>query len=238
MILYPAIDLKDGACVRLKQGEMGDATVFNRDPAAQARLFAEAGFAWLHCVDLNGAIGGFSANGEAIKAIRSAITLPIQLGGGLRNRAAIEFWLEAGINRVILGTAALREPKLVKEAARAHLGAIAVGIDARAGMVAVEGWAQTSSLSAVEVARRFEDAGVAAIIFTDIARDGMLQGLNVEATAALAEAVRIPVIASGGLAGTADILALKRTANIAGAIIGRALYDGRLTAEAALAAAR
>ena len=237
MILYPAIDLKDGACVRLKQGEMGDATVFNRDPAAQARLFADAGFAWLHCVDLNGAFSGFSANGEAIKAIRRAITLPIQLGGGLRNRAAIEFWLEAGINRVILGTAALREPKLVKQAARAHDGAVAVGIDARAGMVAVEGWAQTSSLSAVDVARRFEDAGVAAIIFTDIARDGMLQGINVEATAALAEAVRIPVIASGGLADTADILALKRSPNIAGAIIGRALYDGRLTAQAALAAA-
>jgi phosphoribosylformimino-5-aminoimidazole carboxamide ribotide isomerase len=237
MILYPAIDLKDGACVRLKQGEMGDATVFNRDPAAQARLFADAGFAWLHCVDLNGAFAGFSANGEAIKAIREAITLPIQLGGGLRNRAAIEFWLEAGINRVILGTAALRDPKLVKEAARAHRGAIAVGIDARAGMVAVEGWAKTSSLSAVEVARRFEDEGVAALIFTDIARDGMLGGINVDATAALAEAVRIPVIASGGLAGTDDILALKRSTNIAGAIIGRALYDGRITAKAALAAA-
>ncbi len=237
MILYPAIDLKDGACVRLKQGEMGDATVFNRDPAAQPRLFADAGFAWLHCVDLNGAFAGFSANGEAIKAIREAITLPIQLGGGLRNRAAIEFWLEAGINRVILGTAALRDPKLVKEAARAHRGAIAVGIDARAGMVAVEGWAKTSSLSAVEVARRFEDEGVAALIFTDIARDGMLGGINVDATAALAEAVRIPVIASGGLAGTDDILALKRSTNIAGAIIGRALYDGRITAKAALAAA-
>ena len=237
MILYPAIDLKDGVCVRLKQGEMGVATVFNRDPAEQARLFAEAGFAWLHCVDLNGAFAGFSANGEAIKAIRRAITLPIQLGGGLRNRAAIEFWLEAGINRVILGTAALREPNMVKEAARAHRGAIAVGIDARAGMVAVEGWAQTSSLSAVDVARRFEDAGVAAIIFTDIARDGMLQGINVEATAALAGAVRIPIIASGGLAGTADILALKHSSNIAGAIIGRALYDGRITAKAALAAA-
>ena len=237
MILYPAIDLKDGACVRLKQGEMGDATVFNRDPAAQARLFADAGFAWLHCVDLNGAFAGFSANGEAIKAIREAITLPIQLGGGLRNRAAIEFWLEAGINRVILGTAALRDPKLVKEAARAHRGAIAVGIDARAGMVAVEGWAKTSSLSAVEVARRFEDEGVAALIFTDIARDGMLGGINVDATAALAEAVRIPVIASGGLAGTDDILSLKRSTNIAGAIIGRALYDGRITAKAALAAA-
>lgn len=237
MILYPAIDLKDGACVRLKQGEMGNATVFNRDPAAQARLFADAGFGWLHCVDLNGAFAGFSANGEAIKAIRGAITLPIQLGGGLRNRAAIEFWLEAGINRVILGTAALRDPKLVKEAARAHHGAIAVGIDARAGMVAVEGWAKTSSLSAVDVARRFEDAGVAAIIFTDIARDGMLGGINVEATTALADAIRIPVIASGGLASTDDILALKRSANIAGAIIGRALYDGRITAKAALAAA-
>lgn len=237
MILYPAIDLKDGVCVRLKRGEMDDATVFNADPAAQAALFAEAGFSWLHCVDLNGAFVGHSANGDAIKAIRRAIRLPIQLGGGLRSRAAIEYWLEAGINRVILGTAALRDPGLVKEAARAHPAAIAVGIDARAGMVAVEGWAQTSSLRVVDVARRFEDAGVAAIIFTDIARDGMLEGVNVEATAQLAAAISIPVIASGGLAGVDDILALRHRPNIAGAIIGRALYDGRISAEAALAAA-
>ncbi|MBN9556606.1 MAG: 1-(5-phosphoribosyl)-5-[(5-phosphoribosylamino)methylideneamino]imidazole-4-carboxamide isomerase [Alphaproteobacteria bacterium] len=240
MKLYPAIDLKDGHCVRLKQGAMDQATVFNTDPAAQARSFAEAGFEWLHCVDLNGAFAGGSRNGDAIAAIRAAIALPIQLGGGIRDRADIEHWLAAGITRVILGTVAVRDPALVKDAARAHEGRIAVGIDARDGMVAVEGWAETSTLSATELARRFEDAGVAAIIYTDIARDGMLQGVNVEATAALARAVSIPVIASGGVAGIEDIAALiaAREPNIDGVVIGRALYDGRIDPEAALKLAK
>jgi phosphoribosylformimino-5-aminoimidazole carboxamide ribotide isomerase len=240
MKLYPAIDLKDGHCVRLKQGAMDRATVFNTDPAAQARSFAEAGFEWLHCVDLNGAFAGSSRNGDAIAAIRAAIALPIQLGGGIRDRADIEHWLAAGITRVILGTVAVRDPALVKDAARAHEGRIAVGIDARDGMVAVEGWAETSTLSAAELARRFEDAGVAAIIYTDIARDGMLQGVNVEATAALARAVSIPVIASGGVAGIEDIAALiaAREPNIDGVVIGRALYDGRIDPAAALKLAK
>jgi phosphoribosylformimino-5-aminoimidazole carboxamide ribotide isomerase len=236
MILFPAIDLKDGHCVRLKRGAMKSATVFNADPAAQAKEFADAGFAWLHCVDLNGAFDGRSTNAAAIKAIRAAIALPIQLGGGIRDMAGIEGWLAAGISRVILGTAALKNPALVKEAARAHPGRIAVGIDARDGKVAVEGWAETSELDAADLARQFEDAGVAAIIFTDIARDGMLQGVNAAATAALAHAVRIPVIASGGVAGIEDIAALKATGepNILGVIIGRALYDGRIDPKAAL----
>ncbi len=239
MILFPAIDLKDGACVRLKRGAMEEATIFNTDPAAQARAFAAAGFEWLHCVDLNGAFEGRSANAPAIRAIRAAIGLPIQLGGGIRDRAGIEGWLEAGITRVILGTATLRNPALVKEAAGAHPGRVAVGIDAKAGKVAVEGWAETSEMEVVELARRFEDAGVAALIFTDIARDGMLQGVNVEATAALANAVRIPVIASGGVAGIGDIEALiaANEPNIAGVVIGRALYDGRIDPKAALALA-
>ncbi|HUJ02070.1 MAG TPA: 1-(5-phosphoribosyl)-5-[(5-phosphoribosylamino)methylideneamino]imidazole-4-carboxamide isomerase [Rhizomicrobium sp.] len=237
MILYPAIDLKDGVCVRLKRGEMDQATIFNTDPAAQARAFAQAGFQWLHCVDLNGAFEGRSANADAIKKIRSSIDLPIQLGGGIRDRAAIDGWLEAGITRVILGTAALRDPALVKEAARAHPGRIAVGIDAKDGRVAVEGWAKTSELTAAELARRFEDAGVAAIIFTDIARDGMLQGANVAATAALAASTSIPVIASGGVAGISDIEALAAEPKIAGVVIGRALYDGRIDPKAALSAA-
>lgn len=237
MILYPAIDLKDGACVRLKRGEMDQATIFNNDPAAQARAFADAGFQWLHCVDLNGAFEGRSANTDAIKKIRSAISLPIQLGGGIRDRAGIDAWLEAGITRVILGTAALKNPALVKEAARAHPTRIAVGIDAKDGMVAVEGWAKTSELTATELAQRFEDAGVAAIIFTDIARDGMLQGVNVSATAALAAATRIPVIASGGVAGMEDIEALAIEPKIAGVVIGRALYDGWIDPQAALARA-
>jgi phosphoribosylformimino-5-aminoimidazole carboxamide ribotide isomerase len=240
VILFPAIDLKDGRCVRLKRGEMESATIFNDDPAAQARAFETAGFEWLHCVDLNGAFEGRSANGDAIKTIRAAIKLPIQLGGGIRDRAGIEGWLAAGIARVILGTAALRDPELVKDAARAHPGRIAVGIDAKAGKVAVEGWAETSELAAIDLARRFEDAGVAAIIFTDIARDGMLGGVNVEATAELANTVRIPVIASGGVSGLADIEALKAAAGrtIEGVVIGRALYDGRIDATAALKAAR
>ena len=239
MILFPAIDLKDGACVRLKRGAMEDATIFNTDPAGQARAFAEAGFEWLHCVDLNGAFEGTPVNATAIRAIRAAVDLPIQLGGGIRDRAGIEAWLEAGIARVILGTAALRDPALVRHAARAFPDRIAVGIDARDGKVAVDGWAETSQMEALELARRFEDTGVAAIVFTDIARDGMLQGVNVEATAQLANAVRIPVIASGGVAGIEDIERLMgaKAPNILGVIIGRALYDGRIGAQAALALA-
>lgn len=240
MILFPAIDLKDGQCVRLKRGAMDEATVFNDSPAAQARAFAEAGFEWLHCVDLNGAFEGRSVNNDAIRSIRNAITLPIQLGGGLRDMAGIEGWLSVGITRVILGTAALRNPALVKEAAKAHPDRIAVGIDARDGKVAVEGWAETSSLDATDLAKRFEDAGVAAIVFTDIARDGMLQGVNVEATAALSRAVRIPVIASGGVSGIEDIVALSaaKAHNIEGVVIGRALYDGRIDVAEALRLAR
>jgi phosphoribosylformimino-5-aminoimidazole carboxamide ribotide isomerase len=239
MILFPAIDLKDGACVRLERGEMDSATVFAADPAEQAATFERAGFEWLHCVDLNGAFAGRSVNAAAIHAIRTRIKLPIQLGGGIRDRAAIESWLEAGIARVILGTAALREPSLVKESARAHPGRIAVGLDARDGKVAVEGWAETTEVSALDLARRFEDAGVAALIFTDIARDGMLGGVNLDATDTLARAVRIPVIASGGIARLADVQRLTALANpnILGAVIGRALYDGRLDPTAALAAA-
>lgn len=237
MILYPAIDLKDGMCVRLKRGAMEGATVFNADPAAQAQLFADAGFEWLHCVDLDGAFAGRSENEAAIKAIRAAISLPIQLGGGIRDRAAIEGWLEAGIARVILGTIALRDPALVKDAAKAHPGGIVVGIDAQDGMVAVEGWAEVSAMPALDLARRFEDAGVAAIVFTDIARDGMMQGVNVEATATLANAVRIPVIASGGVSSLDDIKAISATKIIAGAVIGRALYEGTFEARDALAAA-
>ncbi len=240
MILFPAIDLKDGQCVRLKRGAMDEATIFNDSPAAQAKSFATAGFKYLHCVDLNGAFEGRSVNSEAIRSIRAAIELPIQLGGGIRDRAGIESWLDAGISRVILGTIALRDPELVREAAKAHPNQVAVGIDARDGKVAVEGWAETSSLEAAELAKKFEDVGVAAIIFTDIARDGMLQGVNVEATAALARAVRIPVIASGGVAGIEDIERLKaaQEPNIQGVVIGRALYDGRIDTQAALGLAR
>ena len=236
MILFPAIDLKDGQCVRLKRGLMDEATVFNADPAAQAREFADQGFEWLHCVDLNGAFDGRSTNADAIKSIRAAIALPIQLGGGIRDMAGIEGWLAAGISRIILGTAALKNPALVREAAKAHPGKIAVGIDAKDGKVAVEGWAETSQLDVADLARRFEDAGVAAIIFTDIARDGMLQGVNVEATAALSRQTKIPVIASGGVGGIGDITALKqvKALNILGVIIGRALYDGRIDPAAAI----
>jgi phosphoribosylformimino-5-aminoimidazole carboxamide ribotide isomerase len=239
VILFPAIDLKGGRCVRLKRGEMASATVFNDDPADQAQIFARAGFRWLHCVDLDGAFEGRSVNVDAIKAIRASVDLPIQLGGGIRDRAGIEAWLEAGITRVILGTAALRNPALVKDAAKSHPERIAVGIDAKDGRVAVEGWAETSELDVVSLAKRFEDAGVAAIIFTDIARDGMLQGVNADATAALANATRIPVIASGGVAGLADINALlaTRCRNILGTIIGRALYEGSLDPVQALALA-
>jgi len=225
--------------VRLKRGEMESATVFNNDPAAQAKIFADAGFRWLHCVDLDGAFEGRSVNVDAIRAIRACIALPIQLGGGIRDRAGIETWLDAGISRVILGTAALRTPVLVHDAAKAYPGRIAVGIDAKNGKVAVQGWAETSEIGAVDLAKRFEDAGVAAIIFTDIARDGMLQGVNVEATAALANSVRIPIIASGGIASLDDIRALKAApgSNILGTIIGRALYEGSFAPREALALA-
>jgi phosphoribosylformimino-5-aminoimidazole carboxamide ribotide isomerase len=239
VILFPAIDLKDGRCVRLRQGDMAQATIFNDDAASQAAAFEAAGFEWLHVVDLNGAFEGHSVNAAAIRAILRAIKMPVQLGGGIRDSAGIESWLEAGVRRVILGTAAVRDPALVKEAAKTFPGRIAVGIDARDGMVAIEGWAQASSLSATELARRFEDAGVAAIIFTDIVRDGMLQGVNVAATAALARAVSIPIIASGGVSGVEDIkLLIASGAPIAGAVIGRALYDGRIDPSEALAAAR
>lgn len=239
MILFPAIDLKDGRCVRLRQGDMAQATIFNEDAPAQAAAFEAQGFEWLHVVDLNGAFAGHSINAPAIHAILRAIKMPVQLGGGIRDSAGIESWLGAGVRRVILGTAAVRDPALVKQAAKSFPGRIAVGIDARNGMVAVEGWAQASSLSTIELARRFEDAGVAAIIFTDIARDGMLQGANVVATAALARAVSIPVIASGGVSGVGDIrLLIESGAPIAGAVIGRALYDGRIDPAEALAASR
>jgi phosphoribosylformimino-5-aminoimidazole carboxamide ribotide isomerase len=235
VILFPAIDLKDGCAVRLQQGDMARATVFNDNPAAQARAFAAQGFEWLHLVDLNGAFAGRSENGAAVEAILAAVDLPVQLGGGIRNRAGIEHWLGKGVRRVILGTVAVRDPALVKEAARAHPGRIAVGIDARGGRVAVEGWAQTCELGAIDLARHFEDAGVAAIIFTDIARDGLMTGINVEAAAELARAVSIPVIASGGLAGLDDLRALLDCgAPVAGVISGRALYDGRLDPAEAL----
>jgi phosphoribosylformimino-5-aminoimidazole carboxamide ribotide isomerase len=240
VILFPAIDLKDGRCVRLKRGEMESATIFNDDPAAQARAFESVGFEWLHCVDLDGAFEGRSINGDAIAAIRKAIKLPIQLGGGIRDQGAIDAWLDVGIARIILGTAALRDPQLVKDSARAHPGKIVVGIDAKGGKVAVQGWAEASEIEVIELARRFEDAGVAAIIFTDIARDGMLGGVNVAATAALANSVRIPIIASGGVSGMGDIEALiaAPSRNILGVVIGRALYDGRIDSTAALQRAR
>ena len=236
MILFPAIDLKDGRCVRLMKGLMDQATVFNDDPAAQARSFQSAGFKWLHCVDLNGAFDGKSVNSDAIRAIRAAIDLPIQLGGGIRDMAAVEAWLAAGITRVILGTAALKNPAFVKEAARAHPGKIVVGADAVGGKVATEGWAEVSDLTPTDLGRRFEDAGVAAILFTDVDGDGLLQGVNVEATAALARTVKIPVIASGGVGSIADIERLKaaQEPNIEGVVIGRALYDGRIDPTQAL----
>jgi phosphoribosylformimino-5-aminoimidazole carboxamide ribotide isomerase len=235
MNLYPAIDLKNGACVRLEQGDMARATVFNTDPAAQAKAWADAGFKWLHLVDLDGAFAGKPMNAAAVRAIRAAITLPIQLGGGIRDEATIAAWLEAGITRVILGTIAVRDPALVQRAALRWPGRVVVGIDARAGRVAVEGWAEASELEAADLARRFVDVGVAAIVYTDIDRDGLLKGVNVEATAALARAVPIPVIASGGVAGIEDITRLKASgAPIDGAILGRALYAGRIDPAAAL----
>ncbi|HXE30067.1 MAG TPA: 1-(5-phosphoribosyl)-5-[(5-phosphoribosylamino)methylideneamino]imidazole-4-carboxamide isomerase [Stellaceae bacterium] len=237
MILYPAIDLKEGRCVRLLRGEMSAATVFNEDPAAQAKSFADAGCRWLHLVDLDGAFAGKPMNAASVEAILKAVRVPAQLGGGIRDLATIEAWLGKGIARIILGTAALTNPDLVKEGCRKFPGKVAVGIDARGGKVAVEGWAKTSEMTAIDLACRVEDAGAAAIIFTDIDRDGALAGVNVAATAALARALETPVIASGGVAALDDIAALKahESDGIAGAILGRALYDGRVDLKAALA---
>jgi phosphoribosylformimino-5-aminoimidazole carboxamide ribotide isomerase len=236
MILFPAIDLKDGVVVRLEQGDMARATVFNRDPAGQAHAFESEGFRHLHVVDLDGAFAGKPRNAGAIERILETVGLCVQLGGGIRDLATIESWLEKGVDRVIIGTAAVRDPALVKEAAQKFPKRIAVGLDARDGKVATQGWAETSELSALELARRFEDAGVAAIIYTDIARDGLLKGLNLDATIALAEAISVPVVASGGLASIDDVKALlaPRAARLQGAIAGRALYDGRLDAGEAL----
>jgi phosphoribosylformimino-5-aminoimidazole carboxamide ribotide isomerase len=237
VILFPAIDLKEGLAVRLEQGDMARATIFNRDPAAQARAFEAQGFKYLHIVDLDGAFVGKPVNAAAVDRILEAVAIPVQLGGGIRDMTTIEGWLGKGVNRVIIGTAAVRDPELVRSAARAFPDRVAVGLDARDGKVAVEGWAQASELSTLDIAHRFEDAGVAAIIYTDIARDGLLKGLNLDATIALADAVTIPVIASGGLASLDDVRALiaPRARKLQGAIAGRALYDGRLDAAAALA---
>jgi phosphoribosylformimino-5-aminoimidazole carboxamide ribotide isomerase len=240
VILFPAIDLKEGRAVRLQQGDMARATVFNHDPAAQAQIFETQGFEYLHIVDLDGAFAGKPVNAAAVERIIETVAMPVQLGGGIRDMATIEGWLEKGVDRIIIGTAAVRDPELVRSAARKFPGRVAVGLDARDGMVAVAGWAETSALAVLDIARRFEDAGVAAIIYTDIARDGLLKGLNLDATIALAEAVSIPVIASGGLASLADVEALlaPRAKKLAGAIVGRALYDGRLDAATALALIR
>jgi phosphoribosylformimino-5-aminoimidazole carboxamide ribotide isomerase len=236
MILYPAIDLKNGQCVRLLRGDMENATVFNDDPAAQARVFQEAGFQWLHLVDLDGAIEGNAVNSTAVRNILSEVTLPAQLGGGIRNMEAIDRWLEAGIARVILGTIALEDPALVKAACKAYPGKIAIGIDARNGMVAVKGWVETSTISAMELALRFEDAGAAAIVFTDIDRDGAMGGVNLDATVDLAFALSTPVIASGGVSSLHDLKVLKaeEQSGINGVIVGRALYDGGIQAKPAL----
>lgn len=237
MILFPAIDLKNGQCVRLEQGDMARATVFNLDPAAQAQSFAAQGFQYLHVVDLDGAFAGKPMNAQAVEAMLKVVSMPVQLGGGIRDLKTIEAWLSKGIARVIIGTAAVRDPALVKEAAKAFPGRVAVGLDARDGNVAVEGWAESSQVTALDIAQRFEDAGVAAIIFTDIARDGLLKGINWDATIALAEAISIPVIASGGLASIEDVKTLlsPRAKKLEGAIAGRALYDGRLDPGEALA---
>jgi phosphoribosylformimino-5-aminoimidazole carboxamide ribotide isomerase len=237
VILYPAIDLKEGRCVRLVQGDMDQATVFNDDPAAQGAVFEGQGFEWLHMVDLDGAFAGRPMNGAAVDAVLARVTIPVQLGGGIRDMRTVEGWLAKGVARVIIGTAAVRDPGFVREAARLHPGRIAVGIDAKDGLVAVEGWAQTSTLTAEELGRRFEDAGVAAIIYTDIARDGILKGLNIPMTLGLAHAVSIPVIASGGLASIDDVERILEPdcARLAGAITGRALYDGRIDPAEALA---
>jgi len=236
VILFPAIDLKDRVAVRLEQGDMSRATVFHRDPAAQAHTFQTQGFEYLHIVDLDGAFAGKPVNAHAVERILETIAIAVQLGGGVRDMKTIEGWLGKGVTRVIIGTAAVRNPALVREAARQFPGRVAVGLDARDGKVAVEGWAETSELTALEIAKRFEDAGVAAIIYTDISRDGLLKGLNLDATIALAEAISTPVIASGGLASLGDIRALldPRAQKLEGAIAGRALYDGRLDAAEAL----
>jgi len=240
MMLFPAIDLKNGEAVRLQQGDMARATVFNRDPAAQAQAFAQLGFEYLHVVDLDGAFAGKPMNATAVERILAVVKIPVQLGGGIRDRATIEAWLGKGVARVIIGTAAVRDPALVKEAARTHPGRVAVGLDARDGKVAVEGWAKTAEVSALDIAKQFEDAGVAAIVYTDVARDGMLKGLNFGATITLADQLSIPVIASGGLASIEDVRALMqpRAQKLAGAIVGRALYDGRIDAAEALALLR
>ncbi len=236
MILFPAIDLKEGLAVRLEQGDMARATVFHRDPASQARAFEQQGFEYLHIVDLDGAFAGKPVNAAAVDRILESVSIPVQLGGGIRNTATVEGWLDKGVTRVIIGTAAVRDPPFVKQAARDYPGRIAVGLDARDGKVAVEGWAETSEVTALDIARRFEDAGVAAIIYTDIARDGMLQGLNLDATIALADAISIPVVASGGFASIDDVKAMlaPRAKKLEGAIAGRALYDGRIDAGEAL----
>lgn len=241
LTLYPAIDLKGGQVVRLQRGDMAQATTYSDDPAAQAGRFAAAGFGWVHVVDLDGAFAGRPANEAAVRAILAAVPgLPVQLGGGIRGMATLEAWLEAGVTRVILGSAAVKDPDFARAACRAHPGRVALGIDARGGMVATEGWAEVSSVTALDLARAFEDAGAAAIIYTDIERDGMLGGVNLDATLALARAVSIPVIASGGVASLADVEALAAVADqgIEGVIIGRALYDGRIDPSRALAAAR
>ncbi|UVC15965.1 1-(5-phosphoribosyl)-5-[(5-phosphoribosylamino)methylideneamino]imidazole-4-carboxamide isomerase [Mesorhizobium onobrychidis] len=237
MILFPAIDLKDGKCVRLKHGDMATATIYNDDPGAQARAFEQQGFEWLHVVDLNGAFKGQSVNSAAVGAILKATKNPVQLGGGIRTLAQVEDWLDRGLARIILGTVAVRDPDLVRQACKAFPGRIAVGIDAKGGKVAVEGWAEASSLGVIELARKFEGAGVAAIIYTDIDRDGVLTGINWDATIDLAEAVSIPVIASGGLASIADIvrMTMPDAQKLEGAISGRALYDGRIDPAEALA---
>ncbi|MBX9709479.1 MAG: 1-(5-phosphoribosyl)-5-[(5-phosphoribosylamino)methylideneamino]imidazole-4-carboxamide isomerase [Xanthobacteraceae bacterium] len=240
MILFPAIDLKNGQCVRLEQGDMARVTVFNLDPAAQATAFERQGFEYLHVVDLDGAFAGKPMNAQAVEAMLKTVTMPVQLGGGIRDMTTLEAWLAKGIRRVIIGTAAVRDPAFVKQAAKKYPGRVAVGLDARDGKVAVEGWAETSTVTALDIARRFEDAGVAAIVFTDIARDGLLKGLNLDATIALAESISIPVIASGGFASIDDVKALLKpnAKRLEGAISGRALYDGRIDPSEALALIR
>jgi phosphoribosylformimino-5-aminoimidazole carboxamide ribotide isomerase len=241
LTVYPAIDLTDGACVRLRRGDMAEATLYNADPAAQARAWADAAAEWLHVVDLNGAFAGRPVNEAAVGAILSAVAIPVQLGGGIRTIEDVRRWIEAGVRRVILGSAAVRDPALVREACGLFPGRMAVGIDAREGMVATDGWAETSQITVRDLALRLEDAGVATLIYTDIMRDGMLGGVNIEATVALADAVAVPVIASGGVSGLSDLLSLRRAAEgtrIQGVIVGRALYDGRLDLREALWALR